>query len=391
MPLKEAYALFHFAAHFLEKEDYNILHMNEETNELWLIKLTKNKSIIIRLSQYGYYWANQLKVDIANVFKKIELLKKSFHTKKVVIHNIYITTKEPVDDWQTLKNPIIANTKSPMRMNVFYLSPAESFIEEEKRLMEKLDTSIKKLDTEVPSKEKQDFITMYKALIYSKIEERKVKEQNKILAYGKARVNYYIVSVNILLFFLLQVIGKDVFKPIYNLMVFNKEKIIAGEWWRFVSAIFIHESVWHVVVTVLALYYLGTLIERNFGSIRYSIIFLLAGISGNVINFAYGNNIVINGSTGALFGLLGGLFMFALYYRRLYFQTIGKNILLIFLLLIVLALFFPKLGVLPFIASFIAGFIIAHMMQLPEKGRKYLQFLSALVYIVLVGIILFFA
>lgn len=382
MSITEEYTLFQLAVHFMEKEDFKILHMNEKADELWLIKLKKNKSEIIRLMKNSFNWQNELKKDITNVFRKIQLMKKSFNAKNIEIYNIYISTEEPVDDWDAFKNPIRLEQKDPMKMNVFYLS-LYNFKSEKSRLLNELNSSIVDAEPDLSKQEKTAFVKLYKTRIFNKLTKRNEAEQQKLHTYGKARINYLFVSINIIFYFMLNIVGKDYFKKLYELAVFNKSGIVGGEWWRLISSLFIHSSVLHVVLTVLVLYYLGTLIERAFGSLRFVIIFFTVGIGTNLSSFAFSANDLIIGATGILFGLLGALLVFALYYRRLYLDSIGKNIIAGFVILLLLSVIFPQLEIFPYVTGFIIGFIAANVTYLPNKRARLRQYSSGVLLLLL--------
>src|SRR5699024_5308841 len=66
---------------------------------------------------------NHLKQDIAQVFQITKSMKKLFAGKEVMIHNIYISGYEPVDDWEQLKKPLQLDEKnSPLKMHVYYFT-----------------------------------------------------------------------------------------------------------------------------------------------------------------------------------------------------------------------------------------------------------------------------
>src|SRR5690625_7002938 len=89
---------------------------------------------------------------------------------------------------------------------------------------------------------------------------------------------------------------------------------------------FLHIGLLHLIMNMIAVFYLGTLVERIYGSFRFFIIYMLAGIGGGVASFAFSMN-VSAGASGALFGLFGALLFFGLIYKRLFFQTFGMNLL----------------------------------------------------------------
>jgi rhomboid protease GluP len=83
--------------------------------------------------------------------------------------------------------------------------------------------------------------------------------------------------------------------------------MVGGEWWRIVTAAFLHGSILHVGLNMLALYQVGNMVEELFGKFRFLLLYALA-IAGSgfaVLYFAYGQYTL--GASGAIFGLFGAL------------------------------------------------------------------------------------
>ena len=87
---------------------------------------------------------------------------------------------------------------------------------------------------------------------------------------------------------------------------------IHGEWWRLLSAMFIHFGLLHLLFNMWALAALGPGIERLFGSGYFALLYLLAGLGGSLVSITWHPAINSAGASGAIFGLLGGLLAFML-------------------------------------------------------------------------------
>lgn len=82
------------------------------------------------------------------------------------------------------------------------------------------------------------------------------------------------------------------------------------EYWRLVSAIFVHLSWIHLAMNTFFLIYLGSQLEVFVGRLRYLVLYLTAGIFGNVLSVALMDPFVLSGgASGALFGIAGALIM----------------------------------------------------------------------------------
>jgi rhomboid protease GluP len=99
--------------------------------------------------------------------------------------------------------------------------------------------------------------------------------------------------------------------------------VAQGEYWRLVTANFLHIGILHIAVNGYALYVLGIEVEALFGHERFVAIYLLTGISGAVFSFMMTQGLSAGAST-ALFGLFGALAVF-FYKQRELLGTIGRQ------------------------------------------------------------------
>ncbi len=82
----------------------------------------------------------------------------------------------------------------------------------------------------------------------------------------------------------------------------------AGEWWRLVTAMFIHIGVRHLFGNMAALLVLGGLTLSSLGPGRLVFVYVLSGVCGNLAGLAFGSATAVKaGASGAIFGLLGAL------------------------------------------------------------------------------------
>lgn len=84
----------------------------------------------------------------------------------------------------------------------------------------------------------------------------------------------------------------------------NNLAILGGEYWRFITPMFLHGGIVHLGLNSYFLYLVGRPIERSFGTPRFLAIYLLSGIAGAFASFAFSRFNSI-GASGALFGLIG--------------------------------------------------------------------------------------
>jgi rhomboid protease GluP len=83
-----------------------------------------------------------------------------------------------------------------------------------------------------------------------------------------------------------------------------------GQWWRLVTSMFIHGSLLHIAFNMFALWQVGRLVERMFGSARFFALYMIAGVCGSVASVLWNPHVNSVGASGAIFGIIGGLLAF---------------------------------------------------------------------------------
>ncbi len=84
-----------------------------------------------------------------------------------------------------------------------------------------------------------------------------------------------------------------------------------GEWWRLGSALFLHFGLFHLAMNMLSLWDGGRLVERMYGPARFSLIYLVSGLGGNLLSLVtQGDGAVSGGASGAIFGVYGALMVY---------------------------------------------------------------------------------
>lgn len=91
-----------------------------------------------------------------------------------------------------------------------------------------------------------------------------------------------------------------------------------GEWWRLVACVFVHFGAVHLVLNATGLYILGRLAEDLFGGVRMVAIFGVTGIAGALASYLASPAGISAGASGAVFGLLGALFVELTWHRQRY-------------------------------------------------------------------------
>lgn len=82
---------------------------------------------------------------------------------------------------------------------------------------------------------------------------------------------------------------------------------LRGEWWRLGSAMFTHIGLVHLALNMLALWSFGRLVERLYGRSCIALIYLTAGVGGNLASLWWDPSKVSAGASGAIYGVVGAM------------------------------------------------------------------------------------
>lgn len=105
-----------------------------------------------------------------------------------------------------------------------------------------------------------------------------------------------------------------------------------NQWWRFITPMFVHINVLHLLMNMFSLLILGPFVEKLYGSAKFVVFWVVTGIAGTVGSYLtirpelatgllgsfifHKMDVPAAGASGALFGLIGVLFVFGIKYRR---------------------------------------------------------------------------
>jgi len=96
----------------------------------------------------------------------------------------------------------------------------------------------------------------------------------------------------------------------------DNDLMLQGQYWRFVTPIFLHANALHVGLNMFNLAVLGVFLERLLGHTRFLLIYLVTGIVSIIASFYFAPQEISVGASGAIFGLVGVYSIFVLGHRR---------------------------------------------------------------------------
>jgi membrane associated rhomboid family serine protease len=118
-------------------------------------------------------------------------------------------------------------------------------------------------------------------------------------------VTYALIAINVLMYF-----GSQAGTAERDLILFGPF-VADGELWRLVTGGFLHASLFHLLLNMYALYWLGQLIEPALGNARFAAVYFASLLAGSFGALLLDPLVPTVGASGAVYGLMGAAIVMA--------------------------------------------------------------------------------
>ncbi len=209
----------------------------------------------------------------------------------------------------------------------------------------------------------ETILDTYKETVVAHIQKSKISMSPPYVTFGLILVMFTILVYTALI------------NPhsLYELNVNGFDVLIKGEYYRLITAMFVHANVMHYINNALGLYIFGTRVERAFGRVNVFFTFFMGALIGNIFSIIIYPNMYSVGASGGIYALLG-FALCTMYFMRnslagLDFDTLA--IMFIFMLYSTFA--FPNINYIGHIVGFIVGVIIGLGYVFTESRNKRME------------------
>lgn len=193
-------------------------------------------------------------------------------------------------------------------------------------------------------------------------------------------VVFSLIAINVVIYLVGLASSRMEFELLVNYAA-SSRAIEAGEWWRGLSAAFLHGGTMHILFNMYFLYIFGPRLERQVGSVAFSGIYLASAAGGSLATYLFGpENALSVGASGALFGLFGA-WLYAAYRQRgtaagsAMFNQLGA----ILLINMALPLFIPNIDWRAHLGGLVTGVVVAFFWEQIAAGRQNARTMRAIV------------
>lgn len=348
---KKDQILMQLAHYFITVENYTPIVVRGVKNEIWLENHEANYKII-RINTNYIHNDEQLNFDLFKIKNIVKQVKRKTLSLSMKTLNILVDVGVNV------------NIKNEDKIDCIAIS-SEGGIDESKEI-NKLYPALK--DNMVDTDNSIEFLINVTNDINMKTEKEN-REFENVFRKKKLSVTYILIAINIIVY-AVGTLGILTGKfDLYTALALHKSYVQSGQVYRLITAAFTHESIFHLLMNMYALYIIGSQVETYIGKYKYTIIYFFSAITGCLLSCVVNTSWSL-GASGAIFGLMGALCYFGYHYRLYLDNALKTQIVPLILLNLALGFIIPNIDNAAHIGGLVGGLFMSMAVGVENKSSK---------------------
>ena len=199
-------------------------------------------------------------------------------------------------------------------------------------------------------------------------------DEKIVSEFKRYYITYTLIIVNVALFIICALKSRNIFdiNPYVLLEMGAKYRPLmyfTNEWWRLISCNFLHGGIVHLAFNMYALYIIGKQIEDLYGKKAYIIIYSLSGLGGSILSYYLAPTSLSVGASGAIFGLLSALLVYAYKERGRIQKGALSNLLFVIGINLLFGLSMPNIDNYGHIGGIVVGAISSYLIYIILKRQ----------------------
>lgn len=333
--------------YFITEKNYNPVVLHGAKNEIWLENMESPYKIVRIVSQYIHN-DDQLKFDLFKTKRIVKNIKMKTFNINMEVLSIFTDLGDNV------------NLESVPHIDCVYLEN-----ENDLKKYSFLYDYFPDIDNKLTFTEKG--LNLF-VKITADINEKNKKEAEKVEKVFKPKIpviTYSLIFINVLIF----LFGFLLNKSDYLINVFSSYGpfIRNGDYYRLLTASFIHVDFFHLLFNMYALKIIGEQVETFYGHAKFIFIYLFSALTGSLLSILLNGNIPSIGASGAIFGLFGAMLCFGYYYRVYFGNAIIKQMLPIVLFNLIIGFLVSGIDNFAHIGGLAGGLLLSTSLGIKDK------------------------
>ena len=365
-----AMKLLHY---FITEKGYTPIILQGADDEIWLENLDEDYKVVRLVMKYIHN-NEQYKFDVFKTNRILRKIKKKTLSFKLNTLSIFLDLGGSVDLDEFKTDNITAVEvhedtdvkKNKLLKSVFPdLSRKLRFSEEGIELFVKVTNDIND---------------------HNKKDQEKVAD---VFSPKKPVVTYALIIINLFVFLFPMFYGNT--EQVYNLFASYGPFVKMGEYYRLLTAAFLHANIAHLIFNMYALWIIGMQLESFIGRWRYLVVYLFSAITGSLLSVIVTPDAVSVGASGAIFGLLGALLYFGYHYRVYLGTVIKSQIIPLIVINLLLGFMVPGIDNAAHIGGLIGGALIMIGVGVKYKSSNFEKINGLIVSAIYLGFLIYMA
>lgn len=351
--------------YFITEKNYNPIILQGVENEIWLENLSADCQIVRIVSGYIHN-EEQFDFDKFKTKRIMKKIKKKTLSLKMNVLSIFTDLGESVN----LEQEVIPN-QLWVRAND----------EEQLQKSDVLSKAFPDLTKKLVYNEKGAELFMKITKDINKHNQEDAKKVEKVFKKKSPIITYALIAINIILYVVPLLYGQ--LDEMVAALCVHGPSIRAGQYYRLISGMFMHGSIWHLLINCYSLYVLGSQIESFLGKFKFTIIYFLSGLMGSLFSIIFNGNVASIGASGAIFGLMGALVYFGYHYRVYLGNVIKSQIIPLIIANLVFGFVMTGVDNAAHVGGLIGGALVTIGLGIKDKSTKFEQINGVITTIIL--------
>ena len=365
-----AMKLLHY---FITEKGYTPIILQGAEDEIWLENLDEDYKIVRIVIRYIHN-DEQYKFDVFKTNRILKKIKKKTLSFKLNTLSIFLDLGGSVN---------LDEFKSD---NITAVEVHEENEVKKNKILKLIFTDLSK-----KLKFSEDGVALF-VKVTNDINAHNKKDQEKVadvFSPKKPVVTYALILINVFMFLFPLINGTT--EEFYNLFASYGPFVKMGDYYRLISAAFMHANIAHLIFNMYALWIIGMQLESFIGKWRYLVVYLFSAISGSLLSVIVTPDAVSVGASGAIFGLLGALLYFGYHYRVYLGTVIKSQIIPLIVINLLLGFMVPGIDNAAHIGGLIGGALIMIGVGVKYKSSNFERINGLIVSAIYIGFLIYMA
>jgi rhomboid protease GluP len=145
--------------------------------------------------------------------------------------------------------------------------------------------------------------------------------------------------------------------------------ILYGEWWRLITAGFLHGGLLHILMNSWVLFDVGAQMEETFGTSRYLVVYFISTITGYLASLWWAPNVASIGASAPIMGLVGAMIAHSVRDRSSYGAALRKMYTRWVIYILIFGLVLSGIDNAAHIGGLAGGFVVGYIAGTPGISR----------------------